>query len=73
MIVTVHAKPHARTNSIAWLDDTPAKVTVTAAPESGKATIAIADLLAEHYGIAKSRVTLVRGATTRMKQFSVEI
>ena len=73
MIVTVHAKPNARANSIAWLDETTAKVTVTAAPEGGKATLAIADLLAEHYGIAKSRVTLVRGATTRMKQYSVEI
>lgn len=73
MIVTVHAKPNARANSIEWLDDTTAKVSVTAAPESGRATTAIADLLAKHYGIAKSRVTLVRGATTRMKQFSLEI
>jgi len=31
----------------------------------------LADLLAEHYGIAKSRVTLVRGATTRLKQFEI--
>lgn len=73
MIVTVHAKPNARMNSIAWLDETTAKVTVTTAPESGKATTAIVNLLADHYGIAKTRVTLVRGATTRMKHFSIEV
>ena len=73
MIVTVHVKPNTRANSIVWLDESTAKVTVVAVPENGKATTAVADLLAKHYGIAKSRVTLVRGATTRMKQFSIEI
>lgn len=73
MIVTVHARPNARTNSIEWLDNTTAKASVTAAAEGGKATLAIADLLAAHYGIAKSRVALVRGATTRLKQFDIRM
>lgn len=72
MIVTVHVKPGARKNELIWLDDTTAKASVTAAPEKGKANEAVVELLAEHYGVAKSRVRLVRGATTRIKQLSVD-
>jgi uncharacterized protein (TIGR00251 family) len=72
--VTVHVKPNARkTGIVAWLDDTTVKVEVTAPPEKGRANEAVQCVLAEHYGIAKSRVTLVRGTSTRMKQFQVEV
>lgn len=73
MIVTVHVKPGARKNELVWLDDTTAKASVTAAPEKGKANEAVVDLLSEHYNIAKSRVQLVRGATTRIKQLSIDV
>ena len=38
----------------------------------GKATAAVMRLLAEHLGVARSRITLVSGATSRVKRFSVE-
>lgn len=72
MIVTVHAKPGARKNALVWLDDNTVKASVTAPPENGKANEAIIDLLAKHYKSAKSRITLLRGATTRIKQFSID-
>ncbi len=73
MILTVHVKPGARKNELTWLDDTTAKASVTAAPEKGKANEAVIDLVAEHYQLAKSRVRLVRGATTRIKQLSIDV
>ena len=37
----------------------------------GRATKAAAELLAKHLGVAKSRVTLLSGATARVKRFRV--
>ena len=44
---------------------------VRAKPEDGKATAAVRDLLAAALGIAPSRVDLLRGATSREKQFRI--
>ncbi|OGL95618.1 hypothetical protein A2348_01870 [Candidatus Uhrbacteria bacterium RIFOXYB12_FULL_58_10] len=73
MIVTIHAKPGARKNEIVWLDENTAKASVTAPPERGKANEAIIGLVAEHYNVSKSCVRLVRGATTRVKQLSIDV
>jgi uncharacterized protein YggU (UPF0235/DUF167 family) len=40
-------------------------------PEDGKATEAVRDLLARALGLAPSRVELLRGATSREKQFRI--
>lgn len=42
---------------------------VRAKPEDGKANAAVAALLAEAIGVAPSRLELLRGATSREKQF----
>ena len=47
------------------------RVYVTTVPEDGKATAAVQKLLAKHMGLAKSRLSLVRGATSRDKTFVV--
>ncbi|HLR99644.1 DUF167 domain-containing protein [Mycolicibacillus parakoreensis] len=38
----------------------------------GKANRAVRRVLAEHFGVPPSRVTLVAGATARIKRFRVE-
>jgi len=48
------------------------RVAVTAAPTEGKANEAVRRLLAEALGIAPSRLTLVRGAAARHKQFRID-
>jgi uncharacterized protein YggU (UPF0235/DUF167 family) len=42
-------------------------------PEDGKANEALRALLARALGLAPSRVELLRGATSREKQFRIEI
>ena len=37
----------------------------------GKATAAVARLLAEYHGVPRSRVELVAGATSRLKRFRI--
>jgi len=47
-------------------------VATRAQPEKGKANKAICELLAEHFGIAKSRVYVVAGHTAKVKIIEVE-
>ena len=47
-------------------------VRVRAAPEGGRATEQARRALADALGVAPSRITLVRGATSRTKTFEVE-
>ncbi len=48
------------------------KAAVTAAPESGKANAAVLKLLAREWGVAKSTLSVVSGATDRRKTVLVE-
>jgi uncharacterized protein len=47
-------------------------IRVNAQPEGGRATEAARALLAEALGVAKTRLTLVRGATSRNKLFRLD-
>lgn len=46
-------------------------VKTKAQPVEGKANEAIAKLLAEHFGVARSEVRLIRGATSKQKVFEI--
>jgi uncharacterized protein len=70
-LILVSARPGGRRNEVVT-DGEGFKVTTTAAPEDGKANAAIRDLLADHLGVAKTRLTLVRGATARQKVFRLD-
>lgn len=63
--------PRARRNAIS-IEGGQIKITVTTAPEDGKATAAVAECLAHALGVAKSRLTLVRGAISREKTFRLD-
>ncbi len=45
---------------------------VTAVPEDGRANRAVQALLAEALGVARTRLTLIRGATSRDKLFRLD-
>ena len=47
------------------------KAYITAAPEKGKANKALTELIAEKYGVAKSRVVILKGGTGRNKVVEV--
>ena len=48
------------------------RVYVTVVPEDGKANAAVQALLARTLGVAKGRLTLVRGATARDKTYRID-
>lgn len=74
--ITVKLTPGAKKNEVfGWETDAAGerflRVSVTAAPEKGKANAALIKLLSKHWGIPKSAITIVRGETSRMKVIEV--
>lgn len=66
--IAVRVTPRASRNGLV-VEGTAIKVLVTVVPEDGRANRAVVELLAEALGVAKSRLTLIRGATARDKVF----
>jgi len=48
------------------------KARVRAPPENGEANTALEKLIAKAFGVAKSKVKVVRGQTARVKQLDIE-
>jgi uncharacterized protein YggU (UPF0235/DUF167 family) len=70
--IALRVTPGARVEALEIADGRLlAKVRVK--PEDGKANEAVRALLARALGLAPSRVELLRGATSREKQFQIEI
>jgi uncharacterized protein (TIGR00251 family) len=70
--VAVRLTPKASRNAIAGIaeagqGEAVLKVMVTAVPEAGKANEALIRLLAKEWGVAKSAISLIAGATDRNK------
>ncbi len=70
-IVPVKAHAAARRNAIHAGSDGALHVSVTTAPEKGKANKAIIALLATALALRKSQVELVAGATSSNKRFLI--
>ena len=66
--IAVRVTPKARRNAVV-AEGGAIRVYVTAVPEDGQATAAVAALLARALGVARTRLELVRGATARDKLF----
>jgi hypothetical protein len=69
VLLHVRVQPKARANAVKGWHGAALRVSVTAAPEDGKANRAVIDLLAETFDVAPSSINLVRGAASRDKWF----
>ena len=71
LIVSVRVTPRAKRNEVGGPVNGMLQVRTTAPPADGKANRAVIKLLSEFIGVAPSRIALLRGATSRNKQFVV--
>ena len=72
MKISVKIKPNSRHREEVVANDDGSLTIYTKAPAiEGRANLAAIRLLAKHYGVAPSRVKLVRGATSRSKVFEI--
>lgn len=74
-VVAVRVTPKASANRIVAEQqedgDLVLKVYVTVVPEAGKANEAVIALLAKELGVAKSRITILQGETSRNKHIRI--
>jgi uncharacterized protein (TIGR00251 family) len=70
-LLHVRVKPLARQSAVAGWHGTTLRVRVRAAPANGEANRAVAELLADTFGVSASAVELVSGARSRDKLFRV--
>ena len=71
VIVDIHVIPNAARTQADGTHDGALRVRLHAPPVDGKANIALGAWLANTLGIAKSHVALVRGQTSKRKQWRV--
>ena len=71
VIIPLKVIPKAKRNSIIGIHQGRLKVSVTQAPEKGKANQAVIQFLAKELGIKKSQLALVSGETSQTKQILV--
>ena len=73
MKISVHLKPNSRHREEVVVGDDGSLTVYTKAPAiEGRANLAAAKLLAKHFGVAPSKVKLVRGASSRYKVFELD-
>ncbi|MCU0817579.1 MAG: DUF167 domain-containing protein [Cypionkella sp.] len=68
---SVRVTPGARRDQLS-VEGSAFRICVTAPPEDGRANAAVTEALAEALGVAKSRLTLIRGAQARDKRFRLD-
>jgi uncharacterized protein (TIGR00251 family) len=67
MKISVRVKPNARKNEVKRVEDNNYVVCVTAAPVDGKANEKVIEVLSEYFGKPKRAITILRGATSKVK------
>ena len=73
MRISVLLKPNSRHREEVITNDDGSLTIYTKAPAvEGRANAAAAKLLAKHFGVAPSKVKLVRGAASKYKVFEVD-
>nr|MDO8115706.1 DUF167 domain-containing protein [Candidatus Sigynarchaeota archaeon] len=70
--LTVHARPRSRTEEVKQEDDGTYTVHVKEPPDKGKANKAIVRLLAKHFHVPVSDVSIVKGATSTTKIIRID-
>lgn len=71
LLLRVRVQPRASADEIVGVHDGLLKVRITAPPVEGQANSHLAALLARAFGVAKSRVHLESGASSREKRFRI--
>ena len=73
MKISVHLKPNSRHREEVVVGDDGSLTIYTKTPAiEGRANAAVVRLLAKHFGVAPSKVKLVRGATSKYKVFEID-
>ncbi|HEX5019808.1 MAG TPA: DUF167 domain-containing protein [Candidatus Binatia bacterium] len=65
--ISVTVQPNSRSATITKLNEREYRAAVREPARDGKANLAVTELLARYFAIPKSRITIIRGHTSRRK------
>ena len=71
LIVTLKIVPNSSRNEVVREDDF-IKVKITAPPVENKANKVLVEFLAKNLSIAKSKISIIRGETSKIKTLSID-
>ena len=71
VVLTLHIQPGAKKSEIAGQHGEALKIRLAAPPVDGKANDCLIAFLAEKLGVAKNRVELISGASSRAKRVRI--
>jgi len=71
-IINIHIKPNSKKGPLVEATGDSLVVFVREAAAEGQANEALIKLLAEYYGVPKSRVKIIRGHTSRQKVVEID-
>lgn len=71
MLLSVQVQPRASRDQVVGAHGERLKVCVTAPPADGRANAQLIKLLAREFAVPKSRISLLSGAGSRLKQLAI--
>lgn len=71
MLIRVQVKPNSNKDKVVQLEDGGYLVKLRAKPIDGQANTALIKLLAKHFSVSKSQVTIKNGAGSRWKTINI--
>ncbi len=71
MKISVAVKTNSKTESVTWQADGSYLARVRVQPIEGRANERIRELLAEHFGLPKSKIQIVSGLKSKKKVFEI--
>ena len=71
MLINIKVTPRSSKNEIIPQSDGSYKIRLTVPPVDGKANEKIIELLSDYFDVAKSKVVIVRGESSRNKTLSI--
>ncbi len=71
MLITIYVTPNAREASVVKVNEDYFEVRVDERALGGRANKRLVEILAEHFNISKSRVSIIRGTKSRNKTVQI--
>lgn len=71
MKLQIQVKPNSRQESVQRQPDGSYKISLNAPPAEGRANERLVEVLAEHFKVPKSRISILKGASSRKKVVEV--
>ena len=71
MLINVRVSTNAKQVQVTKIDDDSYEVRIDERAIEGRANNRLLEILSKHFGVPKSRITIIRGAKSRDKQIEI--